>query len=46
MDLETVVADSVVYEPSREVMPVSEGPGLIITSIPGLRGRFRDSVIA
>ena len=28
MDLETVVADSVVYEPSREQMPVSEGPGL------------------
>ena len=23
-----MVADSVVYEPSREMMPVSEGPGL------------------
>ena len=34
MNLDTVVADSVVYEPSREVMPVSEVPG-----------RFRDSVI-
>ena len=28
IDLKTVVADSVVYEPSREMMPVSEGPGL------------------
>ena len=28
INLRTVVADSVVYEPSREMMPVSEGPGL------------------
>ena len=34
MNLETVVADSVVYEPSREVMPISEG---IITSMQGRR---------
>ena len=28
MDLETVVVDSGVYEPSKEEMPVSEGPDL------------------
>ena len=28
INLKTVVADSVVYEPSREMMPVSEGAGL------------------
>ena len=28
MNLETVFTDSVVYEPSREEIPVSEGPGM------------------
>ena len=47
MNLETVVVDSVVYEPSKEDMLVSEGPGLDYNvdsepemPFPGLVDRF------
>ena len=45
MNLETLVVDSIVYEPSKEEMLVSEGPGWIITSILSLRCHFRDLLI-